>query len=63
LNNLAALYREQGRFGIALPLIKRVMAQNAALKSIAFPVLYNAQSQHLISSSEGLSDGYNVLQR
>ena len=43
LNNLAELYRTQGRYSDALPIVQRTISQNTASKSIAFAVLYGSQ--------------------
>jgi CHAT domain-containing protein len=63
LNNLAALHRAQGRYADALPIVKRTISHNFANKSIAFPVLYGAESGNLIAPGEVLESSYTVLQR
>ena len=63
LNNLADLYRAQGRYADALPIVQRTISQNSAKKSVAFAVLYGSQSQNLISPTQALDASYTVLQR
>jgi CHAT domain-containing protein len=63
LNSLAALYRAQGRYADALPIVKRTILHNFANKSIAFAVLYGADSGNLIPPKEVLDASYTVLQR
>ena len=63
LNNLADLYRAQGRYADALPIVQRTISQNTARKPVAFAVLYGSQSENLISPKQALDASYAVLQR
>jgi len=63
LNNLADLYQIQERYADALSVVRNLIAQNNANKSIAFSVLYQSSSQNLISPTEALKSSYDVLQR
>ena len=62
LNNLAGLYRAQGRYADALPW-KRTISQNTAKKAIAFPILYGSDNPKTHFSEEALNASYAVLQR
>ena len=57
------LYRAQGRYADALPIVQRTIAQNHAKKSVALGVIYGSQSQNLISPTQALNLSYTVLQR
>ena len=63
LNNLAELYRTQGRYSEAIPIVRRTISQNSARKTVALAVLYGSQSQKLITPNQALEAGYTVLQR
>jgi tetratricopeptide (TPR) repeat protein len=63
LNNLAELYRLQGRYADALPFVKRTISQNSANKDTALAVLYGSENQKIITSKEALNASYTVLQR
>ena len=63
LNNLADLYRAQGRYADALPIVQRTISQNTARKPVAFAILYGSQSENLISPKQALDASYAVLQR
>jgi hypothetical protein len=60
---LADLYRAQGRYADALPLIQKTIANGSASPSVALPVLFAAQSVRLVSVLEAFNDGLNVVQR
>jgi CHAT domain-containing protein len=62
LNNLASLYRSQRRYADALSIVRRTLSQRTANK-IAFPVLFGAQAQNLITASQARSDSYEFVQR
>jgi tetratricopeptide (TPR) repeat protein len=63
LNNLAMLYRNQGRYSEALQIVQRTISQNSSNKSVAFAVLYGSLTQNLISPTQALNASYTVLQR
>jgi CHAT domain-containing protein len=63
LNNLAGLYRSQGRYADALPIIRRTLSQGTATKTVAFPVLFASQTQNLVSAAQALADSYEIVQR
>jgi hypothetical protein len=63
LNSLAELYRTQGRYSDALPIVQRTISQNTARKPVAFSVLYGSRSKNLISPKQALDASYAVLQR
>ena len=57
------LYNDQGRYGDALPLIRRTIAHKTAATWAALPVLFGAQADKLIAADEAIDDGLNVVQR
>jgi CHAT domain-containing protein/tetratricopeptide (TPR) repeat protein len=63
LNPLAMLYEKQGRYADALPLVQRTIALGAANTAVALPVLFQSTRQNLINAAEGLSLGYETVQR
>jgi len=63
LNNLAGFYRDQGRYADALPLVRTVIGNNAALKEVALPVLFGAQSDNLMTRAEASDAGLDVVQQ
>jgi tetratricopeptide (TPR) repeat protein len=63
LNAVALLYLEQARYANVLPIVKRMMAQGAADKTIAFPTLFQSQSENLIGASQAIIDSYEIVQR
>jgi hypothetical protein len=60
---LAALYNWQARYGDALAIVKRTMANGSANKAVAFPVLMASQTQQLARPREALADSYELVQR
>jgi tetratricopeptide (TPR) repeat protein len=63
LNYLAYLYMERARYADALPIIRRTISQGTASKSVAFPVLFQSQTQNLVSATQALTDSYEIVQR
>jgi hypothetical protein len=63
LNKLAWMYNNQARYADALPIIKRTLSQGTADKIVAFPALFAAQGQSLISTGQALADSYEIVQR
>ena len=63
LNSFALLYHAQRRYAEALPLIHRTIAQGAASRTIALPVLFQSQRQKLIGAASAFDDSYEVEQR
>ena len=57
------LYRAQGRYADALPIVQRTIAQNDAKKSVALSVMYGSQSENLIPPAKALNASYAVLQQ
>ena len=63
LNDLAELYRAQGRYADALSIVTRTITQNSARKPVSLGVLYDSQSQKLITPNQALGAAYIVFQR
>ena len=57
------LYRKAGRYGDAVPLLRKAISSNTATAWSALPGLFGAQSANLISREEGINDSLNVMQR
>jgi CHAT domain-containing protein/lipopolysaccharide biosynthesis regulator YciM len=63
LNSLAVVYDSQGLYADALPIVKRTLSQGSADKIAAFPVLFAAQAQKLLTATQALTDSYEIVQR
>ncbi len=63
LNGFASLYYASGRYAQALPLIHRTIAEGAASRTVALPVLFQSQRQKLIGAASAFNDSYEVEQR
>jgi CHAT domain-containing protein len=63
VNNLAALYQDEGRSGDALPLVEHMIAGGRAQLRVALPVLYAAARQQLLPSAEAMDEALDAIQR
>jgi CHAT domain-containing protein len=63
LNNLADLYRVQGRYADALPFVRTAAEKGFNQKGIYLPILIGAVAKSLITNTDALDEGYRVAQR
>jgi CHAT domain-containing protein/tetratricopeptide (TPR) repeat protein len=63
LNDLTSVYVAQGRYGDALPLVRRGMSEGTASTDAALPALLAAEASRLITHDQALDDSLNVVQR
>jgi hypothetical protein len=57
------LYKNQGRYADALPLVQKTIAAGNASPSVALAVLIAATGKSLVPAERALNDGLNVIQR
>jgi hypothetical protein len=62
VNNLAALYQDEGRSGDALSLVEHMIAGRRAQLRVALPVLYAAARQQLLSSAKAMDGALDAIQ-
>lgn len=62
MNNLAALYQDEGRSGDALSLVEHMIAGRRAQLRVALPVLYAAARQQLLSSAKAMDEALDAIQ-
>jgi CHAT domain-containing protein len=62
LNNLAALYRDQGRWADALPLVRTATERGYGDRSLHLPVLMGAKRAKDLSEDEAIAESFAVVQ-
>jgi hypothetical protein len=62
LNNLAALYRDEGHSRDALPLVERMIAAERAQLRVALPVLSAAAEQQLLPNAMAPDEALDAIQ-
>ena len=63
LNNLAALYRDQGRWAEALPLVRTATERGYVNRSVHLSVLLGAKRAKDLSEDKAITESFDVVQR
>ena len=63
LNNLAALYRDQGRWAEALPLVRTATERGYVNRSVHLSVLLGAKRAKDLSEDKAIAESFDVVQR
>ena len=60
---MALLYYDEGKYGSALPLVQRTIAEGTSETWSALPVLFGTRAKKLNTSDDALNNSLNVVQR